>query len=346
RAPSTALESELCALWQRLLRCGPVGVDEDFFALGGSSLLAVRMFAELHRRHGVDLPLATLLERPTVAALAEALSAETTGSAAPDAPAWAGEDRWQPLLRMQPGDASRPPLFLFHAVGGNVLNYHPLLDALGAGQPVYGLQSAGLDGTTAPHGGIGAMADAYARQLQRMHPRGPLLLAGGSMGGVIALEVARRLRANNREIAMLAMFDTHAPGAADGAAWWRSPRAAWRALSRMDAAQWADLLRRLRLRLIDVPWARMQHLRDPSQPEPLAIRLRRIESANHRALERHVQQRYDGDVQLFRAPLPPGSDGTLGWNAWIDGDIQVHVLPGSHHDFIARPELGRRLREG
>lgn len=345
-APRNALEGELCALWQRLLRCGPVGVDEDFFALGGSSLLAVRMFAELHRRYGADLPLATLLERPTVAALAEALSAEISGGPASDAVDGTGEDRWRPLLRMQQGDASRPPLFLFHAVGGNVLNYHPLLDALGTDQPVYGLQSIGLDGTTAPQGGIGVMADAYARQIQRLHPRGRLLLAGGSMGGIIALEVARRLRASDREVAMLAMFDTHAPGADDGAAWWRFPWAAWRVLSRMDAAQWADLLRRLRLRFVEAPWARLQHLRDPSLPEPLAIRLRRIESANHQALRQHVPQRYDGDVQLFRAPLPEGDDGTLGWKAWVDGDIRVHELPGSHHDFISRPELGRRLREG
>ncbi|MFC3715275.1 amino acid adenylation domain-containing protein [Luteimonas soli] len=346
RAPRNALESELCALWQRLLRCRPVSVDDDFFALGGSSLLAVRMFAELHRRHGVDLPLATLLERPTVAALAEALSAEITNSAASGSADGAGDDRWHPLLCMQPGDASRLPLFLFHAVGGNVLNYHPLLDALGVDQPVYGLQSIGLDGTAVPHEGIGVMADAYAEQIERLHPSGPLLLAGGSMGGIIALEVARRLRTSDRTIAMLAMFDTHAPGADEGAGWWRSPWAAWRALSRMDAAQWADLLRRLRLRFVDAPWARVQHLRDPSLPEPLAIRLRRIESANHQALSHHVQQRYDGDVELFRAPLVRGGDGTLGWKTWIDGDIRVHELPGSHHDFIARPELGRRLREG
>lgn len=344
RLPRTALERELCELWRRLLRCGPVSVDDDFFALGGSSLLAVRMFAELHRRHGVDLPLATLLERPTVAALAEALSMETGGSATLSAVDGAAADRWRPLLRMQLGDG-RPPLFLFHAVGGNVLNYHPLLEALGPGQPVYGLQSIGLDGTTPPLDGIEAMAEAYVEQIVRVQPGGPLLLAGGSMGGIVALEVARRLDARGREVAMLAMFDTHAPGAGHGRAW-RSPAAAWRALSRMDAAQWADLLRRLRVRFFDVPWARVQRLRDPSMQELLAIRLRRIESANHQALKRHVQQRYKGDVQLFRAPLPPGRDATLGWKEWIDGDIQVHELLGSHHDFIARPELGKRLRQG
>jgi amino acid adenylation domain-containing protein len=340
RAPRNALERELCEQWRRLLQCGPVGVDDDFFTLGGSSLLAVRMFAALHRRHGVDLPLATLLERPTVAALAEALSAEIAGKAVSVPTGGGDEDRWRPLLRMQSGDAARPPLFLFHAVGGNVLNYHPLLDALGPEQPVYGLQSIGLDGTTAPLDDIGAMADAYAGHVQRLHPRGPLLLAGGSMGGLVALEVARRLRARDREVAMLAMFDTHAPGAGDGPVW-RSPRAIREALLHMDVAQWADLLRRLRVRLIDAPWAR---LRSASLPEPLALRLRRIELANHRALRHHVQERYDGDVALFRAPVRTG-DRMLGWSAWIDGAIHVHELPGSHHDFIARPELGQRLRQ-
>lgn|GEM_PF-6653127 len=341
-APRTGVEAELCALWQRLLGTEVVGVDDDFFELGGSSLLAVRMFAEMHRRYGVDLPLATLIERPTVAALAEALSAATLPT--PGEGGVGVPDRWRSLQRMQVG-AGGVPLFLFHAVGGNVLNYLPLLEALGPAQPVYGLQSRGLDGCEAPLDSVPAMADAYAADIASVQPSGPVLLAGGSMGGVIALEVARRLRAQGREVAMLAMFDTHAPGSDYGGPPWRSLAAAHRTMASLGSVDWPDVLRRLRARVFDAPLAALRRVFDPAAPESLAQRLRRIERANHHALADHRQVPYDGDMQLFRAALPPGvRDGTLGWRVWVGGVIGVHELPGNHHDFISGPELGRQLR--
>lgn len=342
-APRTALERELCVQWQQLLRCGPVGVEDDFFELGGYSLLAVRMFAELQRRHGVSLPLATLIECPTVAALAKAVTAATNNIASEVVMQAMGND--SRLLVALRSDGSRPPLFLFHAVGGNVLNYRPLLEVLDNEQPVYGLQSPGLDGVTSPLESISAMADAYAEAIMRVHPSGPCMLAGGSMGGILALEVARRLRWQGREIALLAMFDTYEPGAG-GIRAQRSLSDVFRSLADMGSRQREELWRRLRARLLHEPWARLCQAWRPQAAVPLVLRLHRVEQANRRALASYSPERYVGDVQLFRTFLErEDEDATQGWCNWIEGRIEVHQLPGRHHDFTDQPEVARCLEK-
>src|SRR5690606_23118055 len=91
-----------------------------------------------------------------------------------------GADPWAPLVSIRGGDPQRPPLFLVHAVGGNVLNYRPLAARMPAGLPVYGLQAVGLDGGTAPLTRIEDMAARYIREVRSVRPQGPYLLAGGS----------------------------------------------------------------------------------------------------------------------------------------------------------------------
>lgn len=336
--PRSALEHELHDLWGRLLQRDGIGIDDDFFALGGYSLLAVRMFNQLHQRHGVDLPLATLIAHPTIAALAQAIEAAREAGArnrtgAPD------QRSWQPLVPLRAG-AGLAPLFLMHAVGGNVLNYLPLLDALDPRQPVFGVQAGGLDGVAAPLDRIEAMADGYAAAIEDACPVGAVLLAGGSMGGVLALETARRLRAAGREVALLAMFDTFGPGAPEQRRRWHWPlvRDALRHLP------WRELARRLRVRLWDAPCAAWRRRRDADAPLPQQVRLLRVERANHRALAAYRPQRYEGDLVLFRTPLrTPHEDASLGWRDWVAGDLRIHFVPGHHHDFIDQPLLAQRF---
>ncbi|MBD9479901.1 non-ribosomal peptide synthetase [Pseudoxanthomonas sp. PXM02] len=333
--PRTAMERDLRELWIRLLQRQDIGIDDDFFALGGYSLLAVRMFNELHRRHGVDLPLATLIANPTIAALAQAIDAAAGGKA----PATTAS--WQPLVRLRQGDGLAP-LFLMHAVGGNVLNYLPLLESLDAGQPVFGLQAAGLDGVSVPSDSIDAMADVYADVIRDAHPHGPVLLAGGSMGGILALETARRLREERRDVALLAMFDTFGPERLR-----QRRKLRWSlSLAALVQVPWRELARRLRVRLWDVPIAMRRGKKDPDAALPQQVRLQQVERANHRALAAYHPQRYRGDVELFRTPVrSKGEDATLGWRDWIDGRINLHALAGNHHDFIDQPALAQRFAE-
>lgn len=186
---------QLICIWQDLLGVASVGVDDNYFDLGGDSSLAVQLFAQIERVCRVKLPLATLYEAPTIAELSRILSGEMPSSG------------WSPLVPIQTS-GSRPPFFCMHGAGGNVLSYRKLSQHLGSDQPFYGLQSKGLDGSSEVLKTIEEMAALYVGQIRTVQPRGPYLLGGYCMGGTVAYEVAQQLQAAGDEVALLALFDT------------------------------------------------------------------------------------------------------------------------------------------
>jgi phthiocerol/phenolphthiocerol synthesis type-I polyketide synthase E len=189
------IERQLTRIWQELLSVEPIGRDQNYFDLGGDSSLAVHLFVQIEKTFNVKLPIFTLFEAPTIAELAEVLRRDT-------APAG-----WSPLVAVQP-NGSRIPFFCMHGAGGNVLIYRELSKLLGDDQPFYGLQSQGLDGTAPPLGRIEDMAAVYVKEIRRFRPSGPYMIGGYCMGGTIAYEVAQQLRAQEQEVALLALFDT------------------------------------------------------------------------------------------------------------------------------------------
>lgn len=195
-APRDEIEQAIATIWQDLLGVQQVRVYDEFFELGGSSLLALRLFSQIDQKLGKNLPLATLFEALTVEQLANLLRDED----------WTAS--WSSLVKMQAGD-SRPPLFLVHAAGGNVLIYRDLARHLGSDQPVYGLQAQGLDGEQPFLTTIEDMAARYVREVQTVQPEGPYFLGGYCMGGTVALEMANQLSALGQEVGMVACFETY-----------------------------------------------------------------------------------------------------------------------------------------
>jgi len=188
-------EKRLTKLWEELLGVAPIGIRQNYFDLGGNSLLAVRLFARIEKEFHVNLPLATLFEAQTIEQLADVL--DNKGE----------EGGWSPLVTIQPS-GSRPPFFCIHGGGGSVLIYRALSQRLGADQPFYGLESQGLDGQRPLLTRIEDMAGLYVKQLRRVQPHGPYFLGGYCMGGTVALEMAQRLTAQGEDVALLALFDT------------------------------------------------------------------------------------------------------------------------------------------
>src|SRR6185503_17654814 len=198
-APRDVLELQLSEQWEELLRV-PCGVTDDFFELGGHSLLAVRLMSRIEQLYGRKIPLAALFKAPTIESLSIILRHETDASS------------WSPLVPIQP-HGSKTPFFCVHPVSGNVLCYRELSRRLGAEQPFYALQARGLDDEQEPQTQIEAMAADYLEAVQAVQSHGPYLLGGWSMGGLIALEMARQLQAQGEEVQLLALFDTKAPDA-------------------------------------------------------------------------------------------------------------------------------------
>jgi acyl transferase domain-containing protein/pimeloyl-ACP methyl ester carboxylesterase len=189
-------EQLIAKIFQEVLGLNRIDIQDDFFGLGGNSLAAVQLFSKIEQITGRKLPLATLYEASTVKQLAKIINDQN----------WKAP--WATLIEIQPGD-SYPPLFLVHGAGGNVLIYRELANHLGSDQPVYGLQSKGLDGVNFYHTGIEEMAIDYLPEIKKVQPKGPYLLGGYCMGGTVALEMAQRLCEMGDQVAMLALFETY-----------------------------------------------------------------------------------------------------------------------------------------
>ena len=194
--PSNALELQLAQIWEDLLGLRPISVTRSFFDLGGHSLLAMRLLMQVEHALDRRIPMADFLAQPTIRNLAA--SSTSRG------------DPWAPLVKLWSSE-SRETLFVFHSGGGTLFNYINLIRQLAPPVQVYGLQARGLDGSE-PHSSIDEMAVAYTEQIRRIQPHGAYLLAGHSLGAILAFEVARRLKEDGEELNLVAMFDPPPPG--------------------------------------------------------------------------------------------------------------------------------------
>jgi amino acid adenylation domain-containing protein len=351
RAPRTPLQALFHDLWSEVLGHNEFGIDDNFFDLGGYSLIAVRMFHLAEQHTGVNLPLATLYRAPTIESLAAAFAA--AGSRVSDSSVQPGvlppaADNWRPLVPIRPAGRQRP-LFLVHAVGGNVMNYRVLARGLPAEVPVFGLQAVGLDGITPPLTTVTAMAERYLQEIVGQQPRGPYRIGGGSMGGVIAYEIARLLRERGEDVQLLAMFDSEMPqwrdsdgrrkGWSDLMQWLHAARAAG-GLPRKLAASVASRGRRVADRLS------VRLHRALGRPLPHSVRYRHLQDVSLRANREFQPQPIDCDITLFLASDGRSGrdfDPTLGWSEVVGERVRVVAVGGTHEDLISRASLAAAL---
>jgi acetoacetyl-CoA synthetase len=182
-------------LWQQLFGFSPIRPDDNFFDMGGDSLLATAMLSDIEKTTGVSLPLSTLLLTPTVAELAALLCADVDPS------------QMSVLVRLRPGTGA--PIFIVHGASGTVMGCWSLANALQNNRPVFGLQAKGLDGVEMPQRRIEDMAATYIDAMRSVQPDGPYSLAGYSLGGLIALEMAQQLQAKGERTEFLCLLDTY-----------------------------------------------------------------------------------------------------------------------------------------
>jgi len=191
-APHNDAQSQLAEIWSELLGIERVGVNDDFFELGGDSLLAVEMTSAMFDRLGIDVPLSALTGTRTIADLDAVISG--------------GSEVWRSLVALRP-TGSAPPLFVVHGGSGNVGSFPLLADALPDSQPVYALQWDGLDGTKGSRS-IERMADRYVQEIKSAQPEGPYRLAGQCIGGLVAMEMAGQLKDAGEAVDLVVMYDS------------------------------------------------------------------------------------------------------------------------------------------
>ena len=193
-----SLEAKMAEIWEELLGNGPIGKHENFFDLGGHSLLIVSLFSKIETVFGELLPLSTILHASTIEELTKVVTKSKHVRA---------QDSVVPI-QIQ---GSSSPIFAAHPISGHIFTYMDLSRILGPDQPFYGLQSLGLNGNTKPFTRIEDMASHYIREIEDIQPQGPYYLIGGCMGGLVALEMAQQFLEKGKHVAFLGMMDTWLP---------------------------------------------------------------------------------------------------------------------------------------
>jgi len=336
------IEGTLISWWQDLLGVEQVGLDDDFFALGGHSLIGVRLFARIRKTWLVDLELAVLFEARTIRRLAEVIGKLRQPAAA--------ESRvWSALVPIQP-NGSRIPLFCIHAIGGDVLFYEQLAKALGPDQPFYAFKSPLISRSDIGETSLDELASIYVTEMRAFYPKGPYLIGGASFGGNVAFEMARQLHSQGIEPALVVMFDTFVPGHERSVAPSERASSFLKGLREgglpylgkkigVKAKYWSDIL------LVRGRRIACETLKLAGIPLPLDLRYFLMDEAHRRALARHVFEPYAGKISLMRASdrgpevLGKREDPSLGWASLAAGGLEIQDVPTEHIYMLFEPNV-------
>ena len=302
--------------------------------MGGHSVLAVRLMSAVEKEFGVRLPLAKLFTSPTIASMAALIGRRESVS------------DWHPVVPVNAG-GSRVPLICFHPVGGNVLCYRELAEALGADQPVYMVQSYGLEEGQPLHPSVEAMTGAYLAAIRGVVPDGPVALAGWSFGGLLAWEAACRLQRFGVDVRAVMVLDGVAV-----------PEVVRDLLRKDEADYLAALFDEMGM---STPNAAAADLRAAARSDPGAgkgghflpdgmdhagmRRLMALFQNNGLAAVRYRPRPFDGKLLLVRPKVAskqaPGVEGDPlnGWGPLAAEGVTLRWMEGSHGQMLRKPWL-------
>jgi len=320
-APRDKVEFRLVKIWQDVLGVDSVGVRDNFFELGGHSLLAMRLLARVEKEFNRPVSVAAFFQGPTVEKLSAMLR---EGGVVLN---------WKWLVPLQPVGSKRP-LLLLHAS-------RELGHQIDEDQPVYGLRPHGLDGSRVPLS-VEEMATEYIEEIRLVQTEGPYVIGGFSFGGLIAFELARQLRDQGQEVAILLLLDPTRPdyGKSGSAVSSKPGIRGGGGLRRLaavgvrDAA--ASIGEKVRWR-VDRVKNRVKMLvcgalLSAGRRVPVGLRRFYIMEKSRQAARRYVPGVYSGHVVLLITGASEKS--SLAWSPLISGELEIHEMTGRHLDVI------------
>jgi amino acid adenylation domain-containing protein len=336
------IEATLLAWCSELLGAPEIEPTADFFEIGGQSLVAAQLVQRIAKRYRIHLRLSTFLKVRTMRALAELVHQDSNP---------AGPARWTPVVEVR-GTGAKTPIFLIAGLGGSVVNFELLSRFLCEDRPVYAVETQGTNKNLEVLTSVEEMAQTYLEEVQRVQPQGPYHLCGYSFGGIIAFEMAQRLRTAGHEVGMVGLIDMPE---------WHYTRHVMGSFSIFERFRilYGGTIKRVlcgpnRLEALSTRLqATYQNYRiafdrlrgrhpDPSVVTP--------EHRNFYALTHYRPKFYSGDIHLFRCPDPSrfrGADPLLGWGS-LARRVVVSEIPGYHGSLTTEPFvgfLGKALRQ-
>jgi len=331
--PRTLVETMVRELWRETLGRQDIGIDDNFFALGGDSLQAIRMLDQTNRM-GLDVDGAAFFHSPTVRGIAGGL---TVPHALPD-------DGATSLVTLR-ARGTRPPLFFMHSTPGDLLGYGPLIYRLGEGQPCYGLQSRGLAEPATMHRTIEAMAMHYASLIRRFQAEGPYILVGWCFGGHLAVETARQLRANGGAVAPVVLVDAFPAFGSIGRASSYARRAA--RLVRSGPRRWVEVARARHAG--GGPSGRLDEVFRVDVDAGAFANRPAVYRENLAAADMFRTTQYAGRALLIRCAESPGAvtERDYGWSRFIE-HVEVFDVDAEHETLLKDPhatEVARFLKD-
>ncbi|MEZ2236929.1 amino acid adenylation domain-containing protein [Microcoleus sp.] len=322
--PRSPTESTLAQIWAATLNRDRVGIRDNFFDLGGDSLLAVRLIDRINQQFQRDLPLSSLFLNPTVELLANTLSLgknSLTNS---------------PLVAIN-SQGSKPPFFCVHPIFGVVFPYYKLAAELGRDQPFYALQPRGIEGECSPLTSIEDMAAFYIAAVREVQPQGPYFLGGWSFGGLVAFEMAQQLQKAGDTVALLAILDTLAPIPANQISFWDGCKFL---LTTALGSVWPFLLDYFRLLAAADHFSGKSLIGRIAQLNKVIQPIFRVFQANSKATLAYAPPTYDNQITLVRSTSQTTTgdrDFTLGWNQLTTDKLEVIRVPGNHLTMLRIP---------
>jgi amino acid adenylation domain-containing protein len=353
-APRNSVEEKLTQIWAEVLEVPVVGVNDDFFAMGGDSLRAVRLMVKIRAAFpDCRQSLVEILKAPTVEQFARTLCTEPAA--------------WSCLVGVREGN-QRPPFFCIPGAGGNILSLYDLAMALPADQPFYCLLERGLDGKSTPFSSVEETAECYVNEIMKVQPHGPYNLVGACYGGLVAFQMAHKLRELGESVGIVALVDTRnltfgrfLPVTTllfvNMRFFLRRTLHHLKELARMKHQERSRYFRfraRIFLRYLanmalfasgkKAAWI-LPGDKPPGgeigeeQNDPGAVSSR-VATASIQSACKYLPKPYDGHLLLFRAERRydnPYQDDALGWRPLARGGVSAFTIDGDHISIFRHP---------
>ena len=306
-SPRNAEEAALAELWAKALGVPDIGIHDDFFDLGGHSIMGIQLLTHIEQRFEKALPLKALFEAPTIAQFAELLRTDSASQA------------WKNLSLVQPGGEGIP-LFCVH--GDEASHFIP--KHLGAQRPFYAFFHQGEDGKEIKYTSVESIARHFISELKQARPHGPYLLCGYSFGGIVAYEMAQQLTAMGDEVPYLAVLDTYSP--------------ALHGKAIASDLKFYDPLKKSLMRSL------VNRFLKNGGTVPTRLRNFHIIDTYDRAAMSYTARPYKGKLTVFKAEHSWGPN-EMGWESLAKGGLDVRIVPGDHYTVIEEPNVGQLAKE-